>query len=190
VLRGDAEARELLTAALMQKLVPRLRARYRSIPEEYVSDAVTDAIVQHLSDPSTFDPVRHGSVEGFIWMRARRHLSNALRSLRRDAIRDAEYARLRATAWRPGRSPYRSEQLPIIEESLNLEPDPGVRSALREWLAGDHGSAPWLEVAWLGALSAMDATREIRRQKDRFIARVKRMSAREPLRAKENLIKK
>jgi CheY-like chemotaxis protein len=176
ILRGSLSARELLTTILLRKLVPRLRRRFGGQCSEMASDAVTDAIIQHLRDPAAFDPVRHGAIEGFIWMHARRNLSNALRSTRRHAVRTAEYARLHAVHVGRRYVTGIADHHRVILQSLDWEQDGRVRAALREWLAGEHGSSPWLTIPSLTHLAPMETRREIKRQKDRFIARVKRLA--------------
>lgn len=181
-LRGSQRARESFTATLLHNVVPHLQARFGHSCAESALDAVTDAIVQHLQDPAQFDPVRYGSIEGFIHIRARRTLWNALRSMRRDAARDAEYARLRAGNSATGPAAARSAGHRLIQQSLDCEQDDRVRSALREWLAGEHGPSPWMAIPSLVQLAPDERPREIKRQKDRFVARVKRLSRLDPIR--------
>lgn len=178
VLLGNRAARELLTATLLSKLVPRLQARFPFVSQEFASDAITDAILRHLNQPTDFDPIRHRSIAGFIWMIARRNLSNTLRSAKRDAARDREYARCHTAMLTPHLAAAYTEYGRVIEEALRREPDLAVRTALREWLAGDQSVSPWIAVPSIAALSGADITRQIKRNKDRFIVRAKRVAAR------------
>jgi hypothetical protein len=139
---------------------------------------VTDAIVQHLREPSAFDPARHTSIEGFIWMHARRNLFNALRHVRRDRVRSALYARALPAQLITPRHIELSECQQVIDEALWREPDLEMRRSLREWLDGARGNAHWSDVSSFATLTASEKTREVKRQKDRFIARVKRLSRR------------
>lgn len=178
VLRGDEAAREVLTMRLLQHVVPRLRRRSRLISAEMATDAVTDAIVRHLAHSAAFNPVRHVSIDHFIWVIARRNLSNAIRTTRRDLARDSEYAKL--LGWRAADSTAsgHSEGHQVLQCALQMESDPHARSALQAWLAGAHGSFPWKEVPALAGLSPSELVHEIKRHKDRFIARAKRVKNR------------
>jgi CheY-like chemotaxis protein len=154
VLRGDLTACESLSARLLERIVPRLRARSRFVSVDMATDAVTDAILKHLANPAAFNPVRHASIEHFIWVIARRNLSNALRTARRDLVRDSEYAALLRIGTAEFHGDQHVERRQIIEKALRQEPDPHTRIALREWLFGDHSSSPWMKVGALVALWA------------------------------------
>jgi hypothetical protein len=178
VLRGDDMARELVTSQLLDTLVPRLRGRFRAARADAITDAVADAILQYLRDPHGFDAVRHRSLEGFIWMLARRNLCNTIRADRRATTRDVEYARQLSTLVTAHDGCQSSDYIAVIDDAVRQEPDTRIRLALRGWLGDQNATALWLAVPLIAALAKADRAVEIKRQKDRFIARLKRVKKR------------
>lgn len=175
VLRGEESANEGLASELRLRLFAALQFRYRSTPDDTLSDAVTDAIMEHLSHPRRFDPTRHVSIERFVALLARRRLSKLLRTERRDRTRNQEYGRLRGTIVESGDRLQRLDGRRLLAQAISMESEPLVRSAIREWLAGNHSSEPWAAIPSIRDLPPHERSAEIKRRKDCFIARSKRL---------------
>jgi CheY-like chemotaxis protein len=174
VMRGDAMARDRLISIMLATVVPSLTARFGIARFDLASDAVTDAVLQYLREPYTFDLIRHPSFERFIWMRARRHLCNAIRASSRLSTRELEYAR-RASTVPNEHHPSGRPTASVIHAALRREPDARIRIALCGWLRQQHGPAGWLAIPSIASLPDSKRAAEIKREKDRFVARVKRL---------------
>lgn len=175
VRRSDPAATERLAAQLLDRLRPRLRSAFRRATDDQIVDAITDATIEHLSDPGRFEPAYDLSLEAFIYVAARRNLANLFRSEQRHQRRDYAFARQTTLTTDPD-DLTDVRPLRLIEAAVNMEEDSEVRRALRHWLHGDKTVDCWSRVSSLPTESVRSKKQAIKRVKDAFIARLKRFA--------------
>src|SRR5260221_5387821 len=92
VLAGDPGALECLDAVFLKALPARLERMFPRAPWDFAVDAATDASLEYAANPTRFDPSRTSSIVDFVYLIARRNLSNRLRAESMLKDREARYA--------------------------------------------------------------------------------------------------
>jgi hypothetical protein len=89
---GEQEAGEQFVERLLRYLVGRLGQRFPRAPVDLRTDAVEDALLDHLRRPDRFDRSRGIPIEAYLSFTAGRNLSNSLDREQRRGEREARYA--------------------------------------------------------------------------------------------------
>ena len=92
-LTGEPGALDCLDSVFLKTLPPRLRRLFPHAPWDFTVDATTDAYLEYGANPARFDPSRNSSIIDFVYLIARRNLTNRLRAETALKDREARYAR-------------------------------------------------------------------------------------------------
>ncbi|GBD14702.1 hypothetical protein HRbin25_00583 [bacterium HR25] len=163
-------------------LTRRLRARFPQADEDTVHDAVVEAIMSYVKNPSRFDPGR-SSLLTYLTMVARGDLLNALA---KEARRQRRLVSLESVAQggqpgnimvdAPGDGPEGSlEASRSLRYLLEHLPDPTDRQVLGLMLRGERRTEPYARVLGLGDLSLPQQRAAVKRHKDRLKKRMRRL---------------
>ena len=80
LVEGDPAAPELLAITLLSQLPQRLRHLFPASDQQMVADAVSDALLQYLRRPCTFNAAKSRTLETYLLMAASRNLLNRFKS--------------------------------------------------------------------------------------------------------------
>jgi hypothetical protein len=137
VIGGAARALEQIWVELHRPLCQRLPRRFRTAPVDLIEDAATDAIRTYGVNPLAFDRTRDVPLDIFVYGIGVRLLRDRLRTEKRRAARETEYA-ARQVAYE---SADRATQCVLAHE---------MRSALRDVCDDIERGAP--RRAWIGMM--------------------------------------
>jgi hypothetical protein len=180
ILQGSPEALEDLAGRLLPVLCGHLRNRFRRAPEEFLVDAVEDAILEYAMHAHRFDVSRGTPLDRFLYHAAWRNVVNLLQAESKRKAREARYS----------------------AEAIRLKPDDGEpdtlhqnatdrgvrvlvqvagkteRSAFLLWLRGERRTEILARALGLSHLEPQDQRGAVKRFKDRLVKRLLRRHAR------------
>jgi hypothetical protein len=182
ILGGSATALDTLAALLLQPMVRALRAGFSRACNDSIATAAADAILEYGRRPQRFDPSRAVPIDRYLLFAARRNLLNLLESEERRLLREAEYAKEAQThrpmGWFPLMSPDPDKFRRLI---LAIATDRVERRAIVLWL--NAGTTEDLAaVLKVSHLPVREQRKEVKRFKDRIVARFRRHISRVPKR--------
>jgi len=172
VLAGDPGALECLDTVFLKAVPARLERTFPRAPSDFAMDAAVDASLEYAANPTKFDPSRLPSVVDFVYMVARRNLTDRLRAESAFEDRQARYAGLQTVVLLPDRQTGRSD-IDLWACVLAVTIDPRERRAAKLWL-DEAGNAAIAEALGVGYLPSDDQRREAKRFKDRLLKRLSR----------------
>ena len=174
LLAGDPVAPTELAEAVWQPLVMELEKRHpRLRASDFLRDAVTDALISYIKQPTQFDPAKRG-LFGFLVMAAEGDLRNALakttrRKQREVSIEDVELA---------GGGGKRRLEAPDLDARLDIQrmrgkigelfKDSRDREAVELLMEGERATEAFAKVWGLERLPTKDRARQVKRHKDRI----------------------
>ncbi len=180
---GDRVASGDLAELVLPELVDRLGRQWPSLAgADAVHDAAVEVLVAYLREPERYDPSRSNLVS-WLQMQAQGDLTNDYRSptrsfhqrrvtLMRDGVEGEDFARkLRLV---------RSDEYPsdverdALDEALGALNDDRDRRLLALLLYGDTSTAAAANILGITHLSDEEQQAEVKRNKDRIKAKVKR----------------
>jgi RNA polymerase sigma-70 factor (ECF subfamily) len=182
LVAGDRVASSDLAELVLPELVARLRHRWPRAGADAVHDAAVQVLVDYLREPERYDPSRSNLVS-WLQMQAHGDLTNDYRSpkrsfhqrrvtLMRDDVEGEGFARnLRLM---------RSDDYPsdierdALDKALGALVDDRDRRLLALLLDGDTSTAAAANVLGISHLPDEEQQAEVKRNKDRIKARVKR----------------
>jgi hypothetical protein len=176
VIGGAARALEQIWVELHRPLCQRLRRRFRTAPVDLIEDAATDAIRTYGVNPLAFDRTRDVPLDIFVSGIGVRLLRDRLRTEKRRAAREIEYA-ARQVAYE---SADRATQCVLAHEmrsALRDVCDDIERGAIEACLDRDDDDAV---AAYLGvsALPEADQRNAKKRLWDAAVKRLRRLLSR------------
>lgn len=174
LLAPDPVAPTELAEAVWEPLVMELEKRHpRLRASDFLRDAVTDALISYIKQPTQFDPAKRG-LFGFLVMAAEGDLRNALakttrRKQREVSIEDVELA---------GGGGKERLEAPGLDTRLDVQrmrgkigelfKDPRDREAVELLMEGERATEAYAKVWGLERLPAKDQARQVKRHKDRI----------------------
>jgi len=188
LLAGDATAPAMLAEAVLDELTRRVESHSRRTRDpQLVADAVVDAVMDFVKAPERFDPSQMG-ILSFLEMAARRNLSNALVSLRRQNMRilQAGAVALEESARnekerRPLDALSRRERTRRMLDAIDAEQSksfsPEEVAVLRLIADGERATDRYAEVLGLSDKPVVEQRRIVKQVKDRLMKRLKRSIA-------------
>lgn len=170
-LAGHPGALDCLAAVLLKTLPPRLERAFRA-PRDFAVDATHDALLDYIAHPRRFDPSRLASIVDFVYVMARRNLSDRLRSEHARKNREARYAadHTAGVAFDLGA---RRTDIDLCAFLTEVVVDPREHRAAKLWLEG-AGNDAIATALGAGHLPSLDQSRQVRRFKDRLVKRISR----------------
>ncbi len=174
ILLGDSIAIDTLVRMLLLDGRRRLRRRFPHTDPQQAEQALEDAILSYIHNPTQFDAVCGTSLSSFLALTAWGRLANAVKSDRQRKRREAMYASSQTTARESAIESIEPDRK-VINRLLKREADLPMRAALSAWLEGDRRTARFAELpCWL-ALQPRELARAVKRRKDRFVKQVLRL---------------
>jgi RNA polymerase sigma-70 factor (ECF subfamily) len=172
VLAGDPGAIECLATVFLKAVPARLEHTFPRAPSDFAMDAAVDASLEYAANPAKFDPSLLPSVVDFVYMVARRNLTDRLRSESAFEDRQARYASTQTVVLPLDRQIGRSD-IDLWACVLAVTIDPSERRAAKLWL-DEAGNDAIAEALGVGYLPSDDQRREAKRFKDRLLKRLSR----------------
>lgn len=173
---GDESAREQILTLALPDLTRRLHQRFRRAPQDLVADAVEDALLDYVSDPSRFDMRRQVPLLAFLLQAAARNLINRLESERRSQNRQIRYASDAAARIADRGTSHGLEFWQTLSAN-DVTTDEGERQAFELWRGGERRTEAFARVLGMSDRSLSEQTQAVKRFKDRLIKRIRRMFA-------------
>ena len=156
--------------------VPRLAALLGPDRDPHVTaTAATDAVLDLMEHPDRFDPARGGLI-GFLFLIARRDLLNlrAKEARHHRGRAGGEFVELAAAARNEEQEvPPTMDDYPELREAI-AELPPADRAVLELMRRGERATAAFVTALDLAGRPAAAQAAEVKRAKDRIIARLKR----------------
>jgi CheY-like chemotaxis protein len=171
VLAGDPGALECLDTVFLKAVPARLEHAFPQAPPDFAMDAAVDASLEYGANPAKFDPSRLPSIVDFVYMVARRNLTDHLRAEAALKDREARYAAEHVGI--PPDCQTRRSDIDLWASMLAVTIDPSERRAAALWL-DDAGNDAIAERLGVGHLPPEDRRREAKRFKDRLRKRLSR----------------
>lgn len=174
LLTGDPVASSELAEAVWKLLVNKLEKKNPRLREsDFVRDAVSDALISYIRQPTQFDPAKRG-LFGFLVMAAEGDLKNALAKANRRrrkevSIEDVELVEAGG-----------KEELEVLSLDARLEArrirgrigellkDPRDSKAVELLIEGERSTKAFAKVWSLESLPAKKQASEVKRHKDRI----------------------
>lgn len=172
VLAGDPGALECLDTVFLKVIPARLEHAFPRAPSDFAMDAAVDASLEYAANPAKFDPFRLPSVVDFVYMVAKRNLTDRLRTESALEDRQARYAATQTVVVLPHNQTERSD-IDLWACVLAVTTDPSERRAAKLWLDDARNDAI-SEALGVGFLPSGDQRREVKRFKDRLLKRLSR----------------
>lgn len=181
VCRGDPTASARLFEALLEPLIGALRHRWSDEREaERVRDFAIDSIMNYLENPAKYDPSK-ASLLTFLRMDAHGDLANGYQRLRRErAGRDNSDVELADLLRNSSIDEYPSDRDPAemsLTEVRDVLPDERDRRAVLLLMDGERSTESYAKVWHLEGLPPDVRSAEVKRNKDRVKARLRRLRA-------------
>jgi RNA polymerase sigma-70 factor (ECF subfamily) len=185
VVAGSRDALNVVAEDLLPILNRRLRGAFRMVPQDAISDAAVDAIMDYISRPTRFDPAR-GRLDAFLFQAAWRNVSDSLESIAARISRETRYAHAASLLAPPVlltsdhdsagsgvEDPDLDTLLQVLardERSSEVE-----RVAVRLWAEGERRSEVFAALLGLDHRPPDEQRREVKRFKDRLVKRLRRL---------------
>lgn len=182
LLAGDLTASAEVAALYLPGLVEALSRKYPEVvvrDEAMVRDAATDALLDYVASPASFDPERR-TLRGYLFMAAKGDLLNALAKARREQGREKSVGpvELRQSARNTGVETPKAErelQHQELRARLNeLVPDPMEQQVLELMLERERDTMAYAIVMGIVEMDGDARQDEVKRMKDKLRARLKR----------------
>jgi hypothetical protein len=176
LLGGSAAALDTLAGLLLQPMVRALRAGFPRACNDLLATAAEDAILEYGRCPHRFDPSRAVPIDRYLLFAARRNLLNLLEAEERRLLREGEYAKQeaqthRSICWFPLTSLDRNR---FRQQILAIGTDRVERRAIVLWLNGGSATEDLAAALRLSHLPMRERRKEVKRFKDRIVARFRR----------------
>ena len=195
ILRGDAEARETVSACLLQFVQRAVRSRYPCVDPGIINDAAEDAVLKYLHEPLRYDPNR-GSLHRFVTSVALNRAVDLLRrakrsrerqallaeqtlghiSLQQDCPRQAEPVLGGCDVLFESETSKPSLWAKIADSQVSLTPV--ERRFLEARLNGEHRTEVLAAILKLGDRPRQEQKRTVKRMKDALRLRIRRFAQR------------
>ena len=175
-LAGHPGALDCLASIFLKSVTRRLTRAFPLAPRDFAIDATTDACLEYAARPSRFDLSRSQSIVRFLFLIARRNLSDRLRAEAALKRREARYVAEQAV--NSGFNAVRYE-IDIWACIVQVTNQPGERRAAQLWLDGATNDSI-AQALGHSALPVQDRRLEVRRFKDRVLKRLSRRLMRTP----------
>jgi RNA polymerase sigma-70 factor (ECF subfamily) len=174
LLAADPVAPTELAEAMWKPLVMELEKKHpRLSASDFLRDAVTDALISYIKQPTQFDPAKRG-LFGFLVMAAEGDLRNALAKTTRRRQREVSIEEVELV----GGSGKGRLEAPDLDARLNVQrmlgkieelfKDSRDREAVELLMEGERATEAFARVWGLERLPAKDRAREVKRHKDRI----------------------
>lgn len=176
---GDDTAAERIVATLLPTLQQRLHKAFPTTPNDWIHDAVVDALREYHGSPARYDVSRGTSLSQFLLFAARRNVLNR---------RDAEARRRGHETIVPsailvklaGAAPERvlgecSTTIAVAEDEFTE----AERTVLQLWRAGERRTRVYAEALGCGSSPFAEQRAHVKRIKDRVVQRVRRWARRD-----------
>jgi RNA polymerase sigma-70 factor, ECF subfamily len=179
LLSGDPTAPAELVNRVLDPLSGQLNKKYsKLVVPELITDAVVDALVSYIKNPTQFDQKKRG-LFGFLVMSADGDFKNALEKLKRRSrkeisLDDVEVDRLGGNNAVDDSSLITVESRKVAKRLDNIFKDQRDRKLVNLIIAGVRSTADFAKILDLHDLSVQEQRREVKRHKDRIIKRLKR----------------
>lgn len=174
IVAGDRSVVEDFAARMLDILRRHLRRVFTNLPEEILSDAAEDSLLDYMRRPHTFDPERGVPLSAFLYRAASRNVIDIVRRDLHRRARETTYAATTLLLTLPcatfalrdheTRSP--------LDLAGGFETD--ERWALWMWTSGECGVSRLAAALGVAHLSQEDQRREVKRFKDRAVKRLRR----------------
>jgi hypothetical protein len=173
LLAGSRTASEGIAAMLILPLTGELCRAFEQLDPGLVSDGVTDAILEYVAAPQSFDATRGVPLDRFLRKNAWRNIANTVRGEVRRQRREQTAAAMAPLV----------ELHPAVGNDLQDELDKRTAQHERELAAlasdidkeiqrlrhsGERRTAQFAKVLGIAHLSASEQRREVKRAKDRI----------------------
>lgn len=188
LLEADPTASLDLWEACASPLLAQLRRRWPTTPPETCEDAVIETLFSYLRAPQTYSPAR-GSLAGLLTLSAHRDLQNAVEREERqrppgthslDRVElDAEGRKTVMGERVADRESDPSRWLDEVDPELVAQigavlPEERDRKILDLIVSGERKTEVFASLLGLQPLGAEEQQRQVKREKDRVLARVRR----------------
>jgi RNA polymerase sigma-70 factor, ECF subfamily len=182
VCRGDPTASLRIFEALLDPLIKALRSRWPDSREaERVRDAAIDSIMNYLGAPQKYDPSK-ASLMSYLQMDASGDLINGYPRLKRERenrtdsdVELGDLLRNSSVDEYPSDRDQAEMSLAEVREAL---PDKKDQRAVLLLIEGERSTEAFAEVWGLQKLPPDDRFAEVKRNKDRIKARLRRLKER------------
>lgn len=178
---GDRVASEELTRLLLSYLAAAVARGCRRTDDQFIHDAVVDALLDYIERPARFDPSQNVPLEGFLSTAARRNVLNAIRGERRRKERERKVGSKKheaAVGDDPVAGNIRQEDLARLAERraaiLEALSSPTDREVIGLWLDGVRDSTAYAAVLHVTHLPTGEQRAEVERQKERILLFLRR----------------
>jgi hypothetical protein len=175
ILGGSAAALDTLATLMLRPMVRMLGAGFPRACNDLLATAAEDAILDYGNRPQRFDPCRAVPIDRYLLFAARRNLLNLLQAEERRLLREGAYAKQEAQTYRPtwftrisrDTNRFRLQILAIATDRLE-------RRAIVLWLNGGSTTEELAAALKLSHLPIPEQRKEVKRFKDRIVARCRR----------------
>jgi hypothetical protein len=165
---------ERMAAELLSTLQRRLRRAFPRTPDDFIVDAVEDALLEYAAGPD-----RHLSCDAeraHLYRASWRNVANLVDAERRRRTRDTQYATLLASEHGLVRPSFADlDDHSSTDKRLDgLATNPAEKIALLLWLNGERHSDALAKALGFSTLSVRAQRQEVKRFKDRISKRAER----------------
>jgi len=183
LLEGDPTASSELAYTYLEPLFRSLRRLYPHVDETLVSDAVVDALLALVTNPSSYDPSKSGLMF-YLRLSARRDLQNALAKewkVRRHEIltpvvADQHGLRNKEVDCQDGVAERMDDNhitSAFMQRVRQLLPDPRDAAVLELLLQGERSTRAYARVLGIQEMDPSEQQKVVKRHKDRLKKRLR-----------------
>jgi hypothetical protein len=179
---GDAGAIDRLWEVLAPLLERSILRRFYRVPDEWIHDAVQDALNSFRANSRQFDPSRGASLRSFLWKASYRNLQNRIDRERLRGVRHVDVADAEALAACDGRTLDRDLDLKraLVAVRATLV---GVEIPVFDLIVeGETRTHVLVKVAGIDDLTTQEQSRGVKRIVNRIFQRIRRWGHRRRLR--------
>lgn len=171
---GDDTAPDRIAATLLPSLQQRLRKAFPTTPEEWIHDAVVDALMEYHARPARYDASRGTPLRQFLLFAARRNVldrrdSEARRRGHETIVPSDTLSELGGAAPEVVPSDF-SATIAVPEDDFTE----AERTVLHLWRAGERRTRVYAEALGRGSLPFAEQRVHVKRLKDRVVQRARR----------------
>jgi len=173
LLGGSRTASEEIATALMKPLTVELCRSFEALDQGLVSDGVTDAILEYVTNPRSFDDTRGVPLDRFLRKNAWRNIANIVRGeVRRQRREQTAATMVSLVELHPAVGNDLQDELArrIAQHQRELTALPGdiEKQIQRLRHSGERRTGEFAKVLGIAHLPAADQRREVKRAKDRI----------------------
>lgn len=176
---GNQSVTNELCKNLLKVLSVSLIKKYPHIDEDILSDCITDAVFEYITDPSRYDPSKIIKLESFLLMNAARNVQDfakksATYQRKKDAYSEFFQKFVANDTSESNKGLSESEFEERCDELIGVLQSTEDRNFLKAQLDGKKGLGIYAQILGLQSASAEKQRIEIKRTRDRITKALKR----------------